>query len=89
MHVIVTHRTCCRHRSMNWLPKGHLARLVADSADQLERTAVMMRLMINRSPVDEILTRFASFLPEGTAVLRQDLKKNWNRNDGKVFAIWE
>ncbi len=36
----------------------------------------MMRLMIDRPPVDEILTRFASLLPEGTAVLREDLKKN-------------
>ena len=32
--------------------------------------------MSDRLPVDEILTRFASLLPEGTAVLREDLKKN-------------
>ena len=31
--------------------------------------------MVDRLPVDEILTRFASLL-EGTAVLREDLKKN-------------
>jgi ubiquinone biosynthesis accessory factor UbiK len=36
----------------------------------------MMRPMIDRPPIDEILTRFASLLPEGTAVLREDLKKN-------------
>jgi BMFP domain-containing protein YqiC len=36
----------------------------------------MMRLMVDRLPIDEILTRFASLLPEGTAVLREDLKKN-------------
>jgi ubiquinone biosynthesis accessory factor UbiK len=36
----------------------------------------MMRLMNDRLPIDEILTRFASLLPEGTAVLREDLKKN-------------
>ncbi len=35
-----------------------------------------MRLMSDRLPLDEILTRFASLLPEGTAVLREDLKKN-------------
>jgi ubiquinone biosynthesis accessory factor UbiK len=35
----------------------------------------MMRLMVDRLPVDEMLTRFASLL-EGTAVLREDLKKN-------------
>ena len=29
-----------------------------------------------RPPVDELPTRFASLLPEGTAVLREDLKKN-------------
>ena len=36
----------------------------------------MMHLMIDRLPIDEILTRFASLLPEGTEVLREDLKKN-------------
>lgn len=35
-----------------------------------------MRLMSDRLPLDEILTRFASLLPEGTTVLREDLKKN-------------
>ncbi|MGQ0593559.1 MAG: accessory factor UbiK family protein [Gammaproteobacteria bacterium] len=35
-----------------------------------------MRLMIDRLPVDEILARVASLLPEGTAVLRDDVKKN-------------
>ena len=38
--------------------------------------AIMMHLMIDRLPIDEILTRFASLLPEGTEVLREDLKKN-------------
>ena len=32
--------------------------------------------MVDRLPIDEILTRFASLLPQGTAVLREDLKKN-------------
>jgi BMFP domain-containing protein YqiC len=32
--------------------------------------------MIGRLPVDEILTRFAGLLPEGTELLREDLKKN-------------
>jgi ubiquinone biosynthesis accessory factor UbiK len=36
----------------------------------------MIRLMVDRLPIDQILTRFASLLPEGTAVLREDLKKN-------------
>jgi BMFP domain-containing protein YqiC len=32
--------------------------------------------MISRLPVDEILRRFAGLLPEGTELLREDIKKN-------------
>ncbi len=32
--------------------------------------------MIDRLPIDDILTRFASLWPEGTAVLGEDIKKN-------------
>jgi ubiquinone biosynthesis accessory factor UbiK len=46
----------------------------------------MMRPMIDRPPIDEILTRFASLLPEGTAVLREDLKKNFKSALGATLS---
>ena len=45
--------------------------------------------MIDRLPIDEILTRFASLLPEGTEVLREDLKKNLKSALGATLSRME
>jgi len=53
--------------------------------------AVMMRLMIDRSPVDEILTRFASLLPEGTAVISVSASERRNttqRSQKFISSPW-